>query len=82
MKLLSNSTIFNDITYVAYDYESMERCLPSCLEIFYDSTISNAKFPPDTENAYNYLMTGLSKNLPAKYIEWETMLGKKWKNCA
>ena len=75
MKLLSNSTIFNDITYVAYDYESMERCLPSCLEIFYDSTISNAKFPPDTENAYNYLMTGLSKNLPAKYIEWDTMLG-------
>ena len=47
----------------------MESCLPSCFEIFYETTLSNAKFPADTENAYSYLQTDLSKDLTALYIQ-------------
>ena len=45
----------------------MENCLPSCFEIFYEATVSNAKFPVDTEEAFNILDKGMTTKLTKSY---------------
>ena len=51
-------------------YEKMEKCLPSCFEIFYEATVSNAKFPIDTEDAFNILNNGMTKKLTKSYARY------------
>ena len=45
-----------------------EECLPLCEEIYYDSTISSAKFPASSGEAYYYLSKNLAKKLQEIYI--------------
>ena len=43
-------------------------CLPLCEEVYYDSTISSAKFPASSGEAYYYLSKNLAKKLQEIYI--------------
>ena len=45
-----------------------DNCLPLCEEIYYDSTISSAKFPASSGEAYYYLSKNLAKKLQEIYI--------------
>ena len=56
----------NFLISVSLDYE--DNCLPLCEEIYYDSTISSAKFPASSGEAYYYLSKNLAKKLQEIYV--------------